>query len=150
VQSAVPLVCFVSDWALVGAFKRKPRTIVGASASTVTETAGDVLARKLELPENRAVRSCCPTGSDVEDSFATPEDFNVAVPRTVDPFRKVTVPVGMVAPSVFTVAVRPTGSPTITALVEAATLVDVDLAFAPTVTSTRVDLLMRELVSPAY
>ena len=73
-----------------------------------------------------------------------------AVPRTVDPFRKVTVPVGLVAPSVFTVAVRPTGSPTVTALVEAATLVDVDLDFAVTLTSTTADLLVSELVSPVY
>jgi hypothetical protein len=131
-------------------FKRKPRTIVGGSAFTVTETADDALGRKIELPENRAVSSCCPIGSDVEDSFATPEEFKAAVPRTVDPFRKVTVPVGLVAPSVFTVAVRPTGSPTVTALVEAATLVDVDLDFAVTLTSTTADLLVSELVSPVY
>jgi hypothetical protein len=122
-QSVVPLVCLVSDWALAGAFNRKPRTIAGVSAFTVTETSGDVLARNLELPGNRTVRSFSPIGSDVDDSFATPEEFRVAVPRTVDPFMKVTDPVGLVAPSVRTVAVKPSASPTVTSLVVAARIV---------------------------
>jgi hypothetical protein len=40
----------------------------------------------------------------VVDSVATPEAFSLAVPRTVNPFRKLTVPEGVVVP--LTVAVR--------------------------------------------
>jgi hypothetical protein len=36
-----------------------------------------------------------PTGREVVLKVATPLEFSVAVPRVVDPFRKVTVPVGI-------------------------------------------------------
>lgn len=93
-QSAVPLVCFVSDWAVPGAYKRKPRTIAAASAFAVTETAGDTLGRKLGLPEYSAVSLYVPGARDAVESVATPDGSRVPVPSSLDPFLKLTVPVG--------------------------------------------------------
>ena len=78
--------------------------VAAVAAFTVTESAAEVLERKLALPEYAAVRLYVPAARDVVDSVATPEAFNVAVPRTVDPFRKLTVPDGVVVP--VTVAVK--------------------------------------------
>jgi hypothetical protein len=45
-----------------------------------------------------------PAARDVVESVATPEEFSVAVPSTIEPFRKLTEPTGTVVPE--TVAVR--------------------------------------------
>jgi hypothetical protein len=76
------------------------------AAFTVTETAAEVLARKPAVPEYAAVRLYVPAASDVVDSVATPEVFRAAVPSSVEPFRKLTVPDGTVVPLPPTVAVR--------------------------------------------
>jgi hypothetical protein len=82
----------------------KDGTIGAVAALTVTEAAADVLAGKLAVPVYWAARLYVPTARDVVDSVATPEEFRVAVPSTVEPFMKLTVPVGEVVP--LTVAVR--------------------------------------------
>ena len=117
---------------------------------TITLAAGDVLDRKLVLPEYCAVRLYLPTASDAVDTVATPEEFKAAVPRTALPFRKVTVPVCMAAPFACTVAVRISAWPMMTAFGEAARLVTVASASGVTITVTSADLLDRELALPAY
>jgi hypothetical protein len=79
---------------------------VTVAAFTVTETAADVLERKLAVPVYWAVRLYVPAPRDVGGSVATPEEFRVAVPSTVEPFMKLTVPVGTVVPFSLTVATR--------------------------------------------
>jgi hypothetical protein len=91
-------------------------TIGAVAALTVTKTVADALATGPALPDPCgvglvvlgywAVRLYVPTARDVMDSVATPEEFRAAVPSTVDPFMKLTVPVGEVVPLSLTVAVR--------------------------------------------
>jgi hypothetical protein len=66
------------------------------------------------LPEYAAVRLYVPAASDVVENVATPEEFKVAVPNTVKPFKNLTVPVGEPAPPLFTVAVRLNACPAVT------------------------------------
>jgi hypothetical protein len=106
----------VCDGVLPPAVKLKGGTIGMDGAFTVTETAAEVLERKLAFPESwavglavpeyAAVRLYVPAASDVVDSVATPEAFRAAVPSSVEPFRKLTVPDGTVVPLPPTVAVR--------------------------------------------
>jgi hypothetical protein len=110
---------------------------------TKTETAGEALERKLEPPEYLAVRLCFPTGSEAVESFAKPEEFTSALPRTVDPFRNSTFPSGLLLLCASTLALRTKASPVVTALEEAARLVTVDVWGVVTVTETVPDLLDR-------
>jgi hypothetical protein len=65
-----------------------------------------VLLRELELPAYCAVRLYFPAARADVDNVATPEEFRVPVPRTVEPFRKLTVPAGVVVPLPLTDAVK--------------------------------------------
>ena len=80
--------------------------------------------------------------------MATPEAFRVAVPSGVEPFRKLTVPVGVEVPLTLTVAVRVSAWPVLTGFGEAIRLVVVDSAF--TVTGTAAELLERKFALPEY
>jgi hypothetical protein len=77
-----------------------------AGGLTVTETAADVLPGEFPWPEYAAVKLYVPAARDVMESVATPEEFSVAVPSTVEPFMKVTVPFDAVALLPLTVAVK--------------------------------------------
>jgi hypothetical protein len=90
-------------------------TIGAIAALTVTKTVADALAG-LALPDPCgvglvvlgywAVRVYVPTAREVMGSVATPEEFRTAVPITVEPFMKLTVPVGTLVPLSLTDAVR--------------------------------------------
>ena len=80
--------------------------VVAVEALTVTETAGDVLVTKVELPTYCATKLYVPAGREAVDSVATPEAFKLADPNIVDPFMKCTVPEAGVVPEIFTVATR--------------------------------------------
>jgi hypothetical protein len=82
------------------------------------------------------------------ESVATPEAFRVAVPSTVEPFKKLIDPVGVEVPLQFTVAVRVSAWPAVTGFGEAIRLVVVDRAF--TVTGTAAEALRRKLALPVY
>jgi hypothetical protein len=94
----------------------KDGAIGAVAASTVTKTVADALAAGLAPLDPCgvepavlgywAVRLYVPTANDVIDSVATPEEFRAAVPRTVAPFIKLTVPVGTAVPLSVTLAVR--------------------------------------------
>jgi hypothetical protein len=92
----------------VTGFGDATRLVVVAAVEvvTVTELAADVLDPKLEFPTYRAVRLYVPAGRDAVDSDATPEELTLAVPRTVDPFMKLTVPDNEAVPLALTVATR--------------------------------------------
>jgi hypothetical protein len=108
----------------------------------------DLLVRESASPANWAVRLCVPTVSDAVDNLATPEEFKVAVPREVDPFRNVIVPAGERGLLPFTVAVRARVSPADKVPEETARLVVV--ASALTTTETASDALERKLEFPEY
>lgn len=113
-------------------------------AFTVSETADDVLDWKLPAPAYCAVRLYVPTGSDVLTSVVAPELFNATVPRDDDPFRKVTEPVGVVEPALFTFAVRESACPAVTGFGVAIRVVVVgsaEAAAAVTVTGTAAEVL---------
>ena len=107
-------------------FEEATRLVVVSCAVTTTETADDVLLRKPSLPAYSAERLYLPTGNEEVEKVALPEEFNTAVPNKVLPLRKVTGPLGNVAPVACTVAVRATASPIIAEFVDAARLVVVD------------------------
>jgi hypothetical protein len=87
-------------------FGEAVRLVVVVWLFTVTETPAEVLERKLLSPPYWTVRLYVPGASDVGDSVATPEGLRVPVPSCVEPFRKVTVPVGHTEPSPVSVAVN--------------------------------------------
>jgi hypothetical protein len=95
------------------------------AATTVTVTAGEEEVAKLESPAYEAVMECVPTAKVVMARVATPDPFNVPVPRDVVPSRNVTVPVGTVVSPLgpTTVAVRVTLCPAVTEVGEAASAV---------------------------
>ena len=95
---------------------------------TVTETAAEVLERKLALPAYRAVRLYVSAASEVVVSVATPEESSVAVPSSADPFMKLTVPEGAMLPMPWTVAVRVRVWPVATGLGDAVRVVVVAAA----------------------
>ncbi len=106
-----------------------------------------MLVREFSLPSYLAVKRYVPAASDSVDSVATPEEFKLLVPSTVESFMKLTVPVGeMVLP--FTVAVRVNSRPAATGFGVADRLVVVDSAF--TVTETADEVLVREFPLPPY
>jgi hypothetical protein len=85
-----------------------------------------VLAREIALPAYCAVRLWDPSARVVVDSVATPEEFRVAVPSTVEPFRKLTVPAGTVVSLPLTVAVKVRVLPATTGFGAATRVVVVD------------------------
>lgn len=84
------------------------------------------------------------------DSVATPDELKVAAPSCVEPFRKLTVPVGVVEPEPFTVAVSVSVWPVLIEFAEATKAVVVDCVAAFTVTETEVDELASDAAFPAY
>jgi hypothetical protein len=99
--------------------------VVAIEPATVTEAAADVLVRKLAFPTYRAVRLWVPAGRDAMGSVATPEEFTLAVPSTVDPFMKLTAPDREAVPLALTVATRFKVCPTVTGLGDATRFVSV-------------------------
>ena len=96
---------------------------VPVAATTVTDTTAEVLDWKLVLPVYWAVRLLVPAARDDVDSVATPDEFRVAVPSNVEPFRKLTEPPGTVLSLPSTVAVRTRTWPAVIGFEEAARLV---------------------------
>jgi hypothetical protein len=87
-----------------------------AEAATVTVTAPEVAAAVLLSPEYSAVMECAPTlSAAVLKEDVVPD--TVPVPSVVDPFLKVTLPVGDAPPA--KVAVRVTDVPSTGLLSEA-------------------------------
>jgi hypothetical protein len=92
-----------------------------------------------------------PTGSDVVLNVAIPAAFRVPVPRMVDPFVKVTTPVGVVAPDCGeTLAVKVTLCPVLIAVAEALNAVVVATRVCVTVTATGAETELEFVVLPAY
>jgi hypothetical protein len=133
----------------------KDGSIGAVAALTVTNTVADA---GLALPDPCgvepvvlgywAVRLYVPTASDVIDSVATPEEFRPAVPITVEPFMKLTVPTGEVPPLSVTVAVRISAWPSVTGFGDATRLIDVVAVEAVTVTEVAADVLAAKLEVP--
>jgi len=117
--------------------------VVAVEAVTVTEAAADVLVRKFEFPIYRAVRLYVPAGRDAVDSVATPEEFTLPDPNTVEPFMKLTVPDSDAVPLTLTVATRFRVCPTVTGFGDATKLVIVAAVEAVTVTDAAADVLVR-------
>ena len=102
------------------------KLVMVARPCTVCNTGADLLAAKVVLPKYVAVRLWVPAERDDVDRDAVPDWFRVAVPRTVAPFRKETLPVGPLVPLPFTVAVRVNTCLAIIGLKELTRLVVVD------------------------
>jgi hypothetical protein len=79
----------------------------------------------------------------VVDSVATPAKFRETVPRSLDPFIKLTVPVGVAELLPFTVAVRVRTAPAVTGFGLATRVVVVDRDPPVTVTDTAAEVLAR-------
>ena len=133
----------------------KDGTIGAVAASTVTNTVADA---GLALPDPCgllpvtlgywAVRLYVPTARDVIDSVATPDEFRAAVPRTEEPFIKLTAPVDTAVPFSVTVAVRMSAWPSVTGFGVAERAMDVVEVEAFTVTEAAADVLAPKLVVP--
>jgi hypothetical protein len=89
-----------------------------------------------------------PAARDVVENVATPEEFRVAVPSKVEPFMKLTVPVGTVVP--LTDAVRLSACPAVTGFGVAMSIVLVAVVPEFTVTGTAAEVLPRKLPWLAY
>ena len=124
--------------------------VVALEAVTVTDAATDVLDPKLVVPRYRAVRLYVPTGRDVTESVATPEEFTLPDPSTVDPFMKLTVPDSDELPLALTVATRLRADPATTELGDATRLVVVVTLAAVTVTEAAAEVLEPKLEFPTY
>jgi hypothetical protein len=85
-----------------------------------------VLAREFALPAYFAVRLYFPAARADVGNVATPEEFRVPVPSTVEPFRKLTVPAGTVVSLPLTDAVKVRVLPTATGFGAATSVVVVD------------------------
>jgi hypothetical protein len=140
----------VSAWPADTGFGVTTRVVVVAVVAgfTVTATAAEVLASWLPWPAYAAVKLYVPADRVVVKIVATPKEFSVPVPSTVEPFRKLTVPVGTVVP--LTVAVRVNAWPILTGFGVATKLVLVAFAEAFTVTPTAAEVLARKLPWLAY
>ena len=86
-----------------------------------------MLPVKSGSPPYTTVIECVPTERDAVLRLATPEPFSVAVPSTVVPSSKVTVPVGVPEPGALavTVVVKVTDWPKSDGFVDELTLVPV-------------------------
>ncbi|MCY1239422.1 hypothetical protein D9M72_522150 [compost metagenome] len=118
---------------------------VMAEAATVTVTAPEVAAALLLSPEYSAVMECAPTASAAVLNVAVVPETE-PVESVVDPFLKVTLPVGDAPPA--KVAVKVTDAPSTGLLFEAET-VTVG-ATCPTVTVTAAETAAALLASPEY
>src|ERR1700683_1825264 len=118
---AVTVVVNVTDWPKSDGFVDELTLVLVPSSPTVWLTAGDVLPVKSLSPPYTTVIECVPTEREEMLKLATPEPFSVAVPRTVVPSSKVTVPVGVPDPGTLavTVVVKVTDWPKSEGLVEA-------------------------------
>lgn len=110
----------------------------GGSGCTTTATAGDVDCAKVPPPPYAAVRDKVPTGRAVVFTAARPDPFSAAVPRTVPPLRKLTLPWGVPAADV-TVAVRATLAPETIVVGATASAVVVGSGWIVTVTGAEVE-----------
>ena len=101
-----------------------------------------------ESPPYTAVMECSPTLRPEVEYVATPEAFNMPLPRTVAPSLKVTVPVGVFEPFVVTVAVNVTDEPADAGFALDTTVVVVLDEVAVTVSTTAGEVLRALLASP--
>src|SRR5580658_2184914 len=147
---AVTVVVNVTDWPKSDGLAEVVTVVLVPSSLTVWLTADDVLPVKSLSPPYTTVIECVPTDSDEVLRVPTPEPFNVAVPRTVVPSSKVTVPVGVPDPGALavTVVVNVTDWPKSEGLADELTLVLVPSS--PTVWLTADDVLPVKSLSPPY
>ena len=122
----------VTAWPVAAGLTDEPRATVVDARLTVSVTTAEVLSAKLPVPAKEAVSAWLPTPSDTA-RVAWPAALTGAVPSTVVPSRKVTVPVGTPAAE-FTVAVSVTGWPKTAVAVDVLSVVVV--AAAPTRSAT--------------
>jgi len=113
----------------VEGFSEEASFVVVLAFLTVSVSAGEVLVRRLVLPEYTAVMEWLPTVNVLTLRVATPLLFNVADPNPVVPFLKVTLPVGTPVVLHFTVAVSVTDCPYEDGFTEDATLVELAALF---------------------
>src|SRR5262249_29951165 len=99
----------VTAWPVTAGLTDEPRATVVEARLMVSVKAAEVLCVKPPVPAKEAVRTWLPTPSDTF-KLAWPLIPTRAVPRTVVPSKKVTVPVGTPAAEV-TVAVSVTAGP---------------------------------------
>src|SRR6476619_2698775 len=97
----------VTAWPGAAGLTDDPRATVVATGLTVSATAAEVLAAKGPVPPYEAVRAWSPTPK-VTTSVAWPVGPTAAVPSTMSPSRKVTMPVVGTPAGEFTVAVSVT------------------------------------------
>lgn len=97
-----------------------------AFAVAVTLTPADLLPRECVSPAYSAVRLYVPEARVEREKVATPEALRSAVPSTVDPLRKLTLPPGLMPPAPLTVAVKVSSWPENTSAADATRLVDVN------------------------
>jgi hypothetical protein len=107
-----------------------------------------LLETELAFPAYAAMRVYFPEARVAVESVATPEAFSVAVPSSVAPFMKMTVPAGVTVLAPFTVAVKVNAWPATTGFGEATRPVVV--AWALTDNETAGDVLMLKLSFPVY
>ena len=88
--------------------RRSSAVVVGAPA-TVIASPDEVEVAKAALPEYTAVIEFVPAGRLEVVKVATPDEFTFAVPSSVLPLKKLTVPAGVPVGVGVTVAVRVTG-----------------------------------------
>ena len=100
------------------------------------------------VPVNLAVSVWAPTANVLNNRVAFPKLFTAAVPRTVDPFKKVTLPAGAVVPVPFTVAIKVIAAPLVVDVGEATRVVVVGCAV--TATDARGELLAEKFAAPPY
>src|SRR5271169_6059401 len=147
---AVTVVVNVIDWPKSDGLTEDATVVLLASWLTVWLTADDVLLVKSLSPPYTTVIECVPTDKVEVLNVATPEPFSVAVPRTLVPSSKVTVPVGVPEPGALavTVVVKVIDSPKADGFTEDDT--DVLLASSLTVWLTADDVLLVKSLSPPY
>jgi hypothetical protein len=144
-----PNVTVLSDAAIVIVVE------INGCAITVIEVAVVVaLASKSVEPAKVAVINCVPSGNVLIPMTALPVSSRLAVPSTVAPLWKVTIPVGTALPEVgVTVAVRVSEFPTMTVLSDAASVVVVGVATTGAFTVTEVACVVElpaKFAEPAY
>jgi hypothetical protein len=115
--TAVSLGRTICDEVLLPKIILKGRMLPTVTGLTNTETAAEVLERKLAPPEYTTVKLSVPVVRELVTSIPTPDEFRVAVPSSVEPLMKLTVPVaGALLPFTVTVAFKVNPKPTVTVL----------------------------------
>src|SRR5262249_50297000 len=89
----------VTAWPRFEGLRLDVRTVVALALLTVCESADDELLAKVPPPLYCAVMTCVPTARPDVDSVATPLPSSGADRSSVDPSRKLTVPVGVPLPN---------------------------------------------------